>query len=59
MKITLNKRKLYLSYLLITLLKQRVNNLNLLILKEKIKAILKFKFFKMLKDLEVYLNLTE
>ena len=57
MRITFNKRKLYLGYLLIILLKQKVNNLSLLILKEKIKVILKFKFFKMLKNLEVYLNL--
>ena len=28
-------------------------------LKEKIKVILKFKFFKMLKDLKIYLNLTK
>ena len=28
-------------------------------LKEKIEIILKFKFFKMFKNLEVYLNLTK
>ena len=59
MKIIFNKRKSYLSYLLITLLKQKIDNLNLLILKEKIKVILKFKFFKILKNLKTYLNLTK
>ena len=59
MKITFTKRKLYLNYSSVTLLKQKINNLNLLILKEKIKTILKFKFFKMFKNLKIYLNLTK
>ena len=59
MRIILNKRKLYLGYLSVTLLKQRINSLGLSTLEEKIKVILKFKFLKMLKDLEAYLNLTE
>ena len=59
MKITLNKRKLYLSYPLITLLEQRINSLSLLMLKEKIEVISKFKFLKMFKNLEAYLNLTK
>ena len=59
MKIIFNKKKSYLSYLLIILLKQKIDNLNLLILKEKIKVILKLEFFKMFKNLKAYLNLTE
>ncbi len=56
MNIALKSSKIYLNYFIVLLLKQRVNNLRLIIVDDKLKAILNFAFFKTLKQLEIYLD---
>jgi hypothetical protein len=46
----------YLEYLNISLLKQKVDNLEFITAKNKLKAIVKLSFLKTLKDLKKYLD---
>ena len=58
MNITLKATKLFLRYLSVTLLRQKVNRLGLITLAEKLKAISLIKFPATLWDLKIYLELT-
>ena len=57
--ISLNSFKSFLNYFSMQLLKQKVNAFDLTTATEKIKIIVKFEFFKTLKDFEIYLNFIE
>ncbi len=57
--ITINSLKTFLSYLSVILLEQRVNALELITAKEKLKTIALLKFSKNLTALERYLSLTD
>jgi hypothetical protein len=56
-RISLVFTKLYLDYLLITLLKQRINNLDILILIKKIATISSLQFLYILRKLKRFLEL--
>jgi tRNA isopentenyl-2-thiomethyl-A-37 hydroxylase MiaE len=58
MNITLKTIKTYLEYLTIALLDQKVDNLDLFTIENKLKTIAKMSFSKTLKDLKIYLNAT-
>ena len=58
MNITLKATKLFLRYLSVTLLRQKVDELGLMILAKKLKAISLIKFPATLWDLKIYLGLT-
>ncbi len=55
----LKRLKIYIAYLLIILLGQRVNDLNIIYSEERIAAISKFNFPATLKELKKYVSLTE
>ena len=57
-KIKFNFRKLFLGYLFIKLLKQKVNGLELITAENKLKAISSLSFFYILKKLKIYLKIT-
>ena len=57
--IVINSKKTYIEFPTIQLLEQRVSSLELSTTKDKIEAIAKLDFSKNLKDLEIYLELTE
>jgi hypothetical protein len=59
LNITLKAKKTYLEYFSISLLEQKVNNLNLIIAENKLKAIVKLISLKILKNLEKYLEIIE
>jgi hypothetical protein len=56
LNITLKTKKTYLDYLSISLLRQKVDSLDFITAKDKLKAIVKLSFFKTLRDLKKYLN---
>ncbi len=56
LNITLKTKKTYLDYLSISLLRQKVDSLDLITAKDKLKAIVKLSFLKTLKDLKKYLS---
>ena len=56
LNIILKFSKIYLKYLIITLLKQKVNNLNFSISINKLNVIFKLKFLKTLIHLKTYLE---
>ena len=57
-RVNLASIKLFLTYSSIILFKQRVNNLEMSIFEKKIAIIISLRFFKSLRDLEYFLNLT-
>ena len=59
MNITLKSLKTFLNYSNIVLLKQKIDNLKLIISKKKLKIITILFFFKILKDLETYFEMIE
>src|SRR5436190_9454983 len=58
-EISLNKVKIYLEYLFIILLDQQVNEFSMIISKKQIAVIQELKFFKTLKNFEIYLSFTD
>ena len=56
--IMIKEVKIFLGYLLIILLDQRVNGFNIIISKKRTTAIRNLTFPKILKDLETYLDFT-
>src|SRR5437667_3517487 len=58
-EISLNRVKTYLEYSSIILLNQQVNKFDMIISEKQIVIIQELKFFKTLKDLEIYLSLTD
>ena len=58
-RLTFNEKKSFLEYSIITLLRQRVDELRMTTSEEKIAVILNLQFLKMLKNLKMYLRLTE
>ena len=59
MNIILKSFKTFLNYSNIALLRQKVDNLGLIISKNKLKAIMILSFSKILKDLKTYLEMIE
>ncbi len=59
MNITLKIVKIYLEYFIIVLLDQKVDNLELFTIENKLKTIAKMFFLKILKNLETYLDATK
>ena len=59
LKITIKKIKTFLNYPFIILLKQRINEFDIITLKKRIAAIRNLAFSEILKDLETYLEFTE
>ena len=59
MNIVIKLIKTYLNYLSIALFDQKMNNLNLITIKKKLKVIFKLQFLKSFKLLKFYLNLIE
>ena len=55
--ISVQSTKVFLAYLIVQLLEQKVISLDLLILEKKLKTISKFKFPLNLKQLKTYLGL--
>jgi hypothetical protein len=55
--ITIKEKKYFISYLLATILKKKVNSFSLSITKEKLEAIIKLAFPKTIKELEIYLGI--
>jgi hypothetical protein len=58
-EISINSKKTFIEYSSIQLLEQRVDSLNLFTDEEKLKAIAKLKFSRILKQLKTYLDLIE
>src|SRR5947207_15254932 len=58
-EISLNRVKTYFRYLSIIFLNQQVNRFDMTISEKQIVIIQKLKFLKTLKNLEIYLNLTD
>ncbi len=59
MNITLKTAKTYLEYFIIVLLDQKVDSLEFFTIEDKLKTITKMFFFKILKNLETYLDATK
>jgi hypothetical protein len=59
LNITLKTKKTYLEYLSISLLKQKIDSLDLIIAENKLKTIVKLSFLKTLKKLKKYLDMIE
>ena len=57
--ISLLSKKLFLNNFTIALLKQKVNVFDLIIVNEKLKAIIKLDFFYTFKKLKIYLSLID
>jgi len=55
--IIIKGKKYFISYLLATILRKKVNSFSLSITKEKLKAIIKLAFPKTVKELETYLGI--
>jgi hypothetical protein len=55
--ITIKGEKYFISYLLTTILRKKVNSFGLSITKEKLEAIAKLAFPKTAKELETYLGI--
>src|SRR6266480_4733367 len=58
-EISLNKIKTYFRYSFIIFLDQQVNRFSMIISEKQIMIIQKLKILKILKDFEIYLNLTD
>ena len=58
-RLTFNEKKSFLRYSIITLLRQCVDELRMTTSEEKIAVISNLQFSEMLKDLKMYLRLTE
>src|SRR5205809_4572371 len=58
-EISLNKVKTYFRYSSIIFLDQQVNRIDMTISEKQIAVIQELKFSETLKDLEIYLNLTD
>ena len=58
-RINLIVTKFFLTYSSVTLLNQRVNNLNMSTIVEKIVVIISFRFSLSLRDLEIFMRLTD
>jgi hypothetical protein len=56
LNITLKAKKTYLKYSSISLLKQKIDSLDLIIAENKLKIIVKLTFSRILKDLKKYLD---
>jgi hypothetical protein len=59
LNITLKAKKTYLEYFNISLLKQKIDSLDLITVENKLKTIVKLSFSKTLKDLERYLEIID
>ena len=59
LNITFKFSKIYLSYSIISLLNQKINRFEVFIVQKKLVAILRFKFFRTLKNLKIYLNIID
>src|SRR5216110_2788163 len=59
MKITFKEVKTYLDYSSIILLNQQVNNFDMTFLKKQIAALQDLSFSEILKNLKIYLDLTD
>ncbi len=59
LNITLKTKKTYFDYLNISLLKQKIDNLDLITTENKLKTIVKLSFLKTLKNLKKYLSMIE
>src|SRR5436190_9067724 len=59
LKITLKKIKTHLNYSSIILLNQQVDDFDMISLKEQIAALQDLSFLKTLKNLKIYLDLTD
>ena len=59
LNITLKSYKTYLSYFIISLLKQKINRFELSTTQKKLIVISKLRFSKILKNLKIYLNMIE
>ena len=57
--VSIKSTKTFLNYFFVFLLNQKIDSLNLIISKEKLRAIFKFRFFRIFRQLETYLNLTD
>ena len=57
--ISFNSSKSFLNYSSIQLLKQKIDAFDLTTVSEKIKTIIKFEFFKILKNLKIYFDFIE
>jgi hypothetical protein len=55
--ITIKGKKYFISYLLVTILRKKVNSFGLSTTKEKLEAIVKLAFPKTIKELETYLGI--
>jgi hypothetical protein len=59
LNVTLKTKKTYLEYFSISLLKQKIDSLDLIIAENKLKTIVKLSFFKTLKKSKKYLDMIE
>jgi hypothetical protein len=57
--ITIKGKKYFISYLLTIILRKKVNSFSLSITKEKLEAIIKLAFLKIIKELEIYLGIAK
>jgi hypothetical protein len=55
--ITIKRKKYFINYLLVIILRKKVDFFSLSITKEKLKAIIKLAFLKTIKELETYLGI--
>jgi hypothetical protein len=55
--ITIKGKKYFIGYPLVTVLGKKVNSFRISIIKEKLKAITKLAFLKIVKELETYLGI--
>ena len=55
--ITIKGKKYFISYPLAIILRKKVNSFGLSITKEKLEAIIKLAFLKIIKELETYLGI--
>jgi len=57
--IAIKGKKCFISYLLAIILRYYINSFSLLIIKEKLIAIKKLLFLRIVKDLKIYLNIAK
>jgi hypothetical protein len=57
--IIIKSKKCFIAYLLAIVLRYCVDSFSLLIIKEKLATIKKLLFLKIIKDLEIYLNIAK
>jgi hypothetical protein len=57
--IAIKRKKYFISYLFIIILKCRVNSFKLLTIKEKLIAIKNLSFLRIIKDLKIYLSIAK